>query len=63
MNPRMCSLYREGYNKWRDTKNPTAILSELCKINGIPTPEYRKLEVKVLNKIFKIPPDAVPEGN
>ncbi|XP_056293793.1 fer-1-like protein 4 [Pseudoliparis swirei] len=52
----------EGYNKWRDTKNPTAILSELCKINGIPSPEYRKLEVKVLNKIFKIPPDAVPEA-
>ncbi|TNN40616.1 Fer-1-like protein 4 [Liparis tanakae] len=55
-NPKM------SYNKWRDTKTPTAILSELCKINGIPSPEYRKLEVKVLNRIFKIPPDAVPEA-
>ncbi|XP_068450759.1 fer-1-like protein 4 isoform X2 [Clinocottus analis] len=52
----------EGYNIWRDVKNPSAILAELCKTNGIPSPEYRTSEVKVLNKIFKIPPDAVPEG-
>ncbi|XP_031705495.1 fer-1-like protein 4 [Anarrhichthys ocellatus] len=52
----------EGYNIWRDVKNPSAILAELCKTNGIPSPEYRPSEVKVLNKIFKIPPDAVPEG-
>ncbi|XP_034389646.1 fer-1-like protein 4 [Cyclopterus lumpus] len=52
---------KEGYNIWRDTKNPSAILAELCKTNGIPSPEYRKSEVKVLNRIFKIPPDAVPE--
>ncbi|KAM6946878.1 fer-1-like protein 4 [Lycodopsis pacificus] len=52
----------EGYNIWRDVKNPSAILAELCKTNGIPSPEYRLSEVKVLNKIFKIPPDAVPEG-
>lgn len=52
----------DGYNKWRDAKKPSAILAELCKKNGIPSPEYRASEVKVLNKIFKIPPDAVPEG-
>ncbi|XP_054473008.1 fer-1-like protein 4 [Anoplopoma fimbria] len=52
----------DGYNKWRDGKNPTAVLAELCKANGIPSPEYRVSQVKVLNKIFKIPPDAVPEG-
>uniref|UniRef100_A0A3Q3WRE7 C2 domain-containing protein n=1 Tax=Mola mola TaxID=94237 RepID=A0A3Q3WRE7_MOLML len=52
----------EGYNKWRDVKKPSTILAELCKTNGIPSPEYRTSEVKVLNKIFKIPPDAVPEA-
>ncbi|XP_028262078.1 fer-1-like protein 4 [Parambassis ranga] len=52
----------DGYNKWRDAKKPSTILAELCKKNGIPSPEYRTSEVKVLNKIFKIPLDAVPEG-
>ncbi|XP_028302961.1 fer-1-like protein 4 isoform X2 [Gouania willdenowi] len=52
----------DGYNQWRDAKKPSTILGELCKKNGIPTPEYRTSEVKVLNKIFKIPPDAVPEA-
>ncbi|XP_057703030.1 fer-1-like protein 4 isoform X2 [Corythoichthys intestinalis] len=51
----------DGYNAWRDAKKPSVILSELCKTNGIPPPEYRMTEVKILNKIFKIPPDAVPE--
>ncbi|XP_056157898.1 fer-1-like protein 4 [Lampris incognitus] len=51
----------DGYNKWRDAKRPSAILVELCRKNGIPSPEYRPSEVKVLNKIFKIPPDALPE--
>lgn len=59
----MCSCSgRDGYNKWRDAKKPTTILAELCRTNGIQSPEYRTNEVKVLNKIFKIPPDAVPEG-
>lgn len=48
---------------WRDGKKPSAILAELCKSNGVPPPEYRMSEVKVLNRIFKIPPDAVPEGS
>ncbi|KAM6927320.1 LOW QUALITY PROTEIN: fer-1-like protein 4 [Xenentodon cancila] len=52
----------DGYNMWRDAKRPSTILAELCRKNGIPSPEYRTSEVKVLNKIFKIPPDAVPEG-
>ncbi|CAJ1052063.1 fer-1-like protein 4 [Xyrichtys novacula] len=51
----------DGYNKWRDSKKPSAILAELCRKNGIMSPEFRTSEVKVLNKIFKIPPDAVPE--
>lgn len=55
-------LSSDGYNKWRDAKKPTTILAELCRSNGIAPPEYRPSEVKVLNKIFKIPPDAVPEG-
>lgn len=52
---------RDGYNMWRDSKKPTVILSELCRKNSIPTPEYRESEVKVLNKIFKVPPEAFPE--
>uniref|UniRef100_A0A4W6CNI3 Fer-1 like family member 4 n=1 Tax=Lates calcarifer TaxID=8187 RepID=A0A4W6CNI3_LATCA len=52
----------DGYNKWRDAKKPSTVLAELCRKNGIPSPEYRTSEVKVLNKIFKIPPDAVPEA-
>ncbi|KAM3621093.1 uncharacterized protein V6R79_006015 [Siganus canaliculatus] len=51
-----------GYNVWRDAKKPSAILAELCRKNGIMSPEYRTSEVKVLNKIFKIPPDAIPEA-
>uniref|UniRef100_H3CIC0 Fer-1 like family member 4 n=1 Tax=Tetraodon nigroviridis TaxID=99883 RepID=H3CIC0_TETNG len=51
----------DGYNKWRDAKKPTTILAELCRSNDVEPPEYRPSEVKVLNKIFKIPPDAVPE--
>ncbi|KAM9860161.1 fer-1-like protein 4 [Aulostomus maculatus] len=51
----------DGYNCWRDAKKPTIILAELCRHNRIPSPEYRPSQVKVLNKIFKIPPDAVPE--
>uniref|UniRef100_A0A7N6FFA4 C2 domain-containing protein n=1 Tax=Anabas testudineus TaxID=64144 RepID=A0A7N6FFA4_ANATE len=52
----------DGYNKWRDAKKPSTILGELCRKNGIPSPEYRTSEIKVLNKIFKIPTEAVPEG-
>uniref|UniRef100_A0A665XBH9 Fer-1 like family member 4 n=1 Tax=Echeneis naucrates TaxID=173247 RepID=A0A665XBH9_ECHNA len=48
----------DGYNMWRDAKKPSAILAELCRKNGIPSPEYRTSEVKVLNKIFKIPPET-----
>ncbi|KAM8756787.1 fer-1-like protein 4 [Acanthopagrus schlegelii] len=52
----------DGYNAWRDAKKPSAILAELCRKNGIPSPEYRASVVKVLNKIYKIPPDAIPEA-
>uniref|UniRef100_A0A8C4Z2Y8 C2 domain-containing protein n=1 Tax=Gadus morhua TaxID=8049 RepID=A0A8C4Z2Y8_GADMO len=56
-----CGLAQDGYNKWRDSKNPSSVLAGLCRSSGIDPPEFRPLEVKVLNKIFKIPPDAVPE--
>uniref|UniRef100_W5MHL5 Fer-1 like family member 4 n=1 Tax=Lepisosteus oculatus TaxID=7918 RepID=W5MHL5_LEPOC len=52
---------KEGYNQWRDSKKPSAILADLCRKNGIPSPEYRESEVKVLNKIFKVPNEAFPE--
>ncbi|MBN3298130.1 OTOF protein, partial [Amia calva] len=44
---------KEGYNQWHDAKKPTAILADLCRKNGIPSPEYREAEVKVLNKLVK----------
>jgi len=59
---RLSCDFRDGYNKWRDAKKPTAILLELCRKNGIPSPEYRESEIKVLNMIFKIPNEAFPEG-
>uniref|UniRef100_A0A8C5CLV0 C2 domain-containing protein n=1 Tax=Gadus morhua TaxID=8049 RepID=A0A8C5CLV0_GADMO len=51
----------DGYNKWRDSKNPSSVLAGLCRSSGIDPPEFRPLEVKVLNKIFKIPPDEEAE--
>ncbi|XP_034979498.2 fer-1-like protein 4 [Zootoca vivipara] len=51
----------EGYNMWRDAFKPTHILDSLCKKNSLPSAEYRREEVKVNNKIFKIPPEAFPE--
>ncbi|XP_032930543.1 fer-1-like protein 4 [Catharus ustulatus] len=50
-----------GYNMWRDAFKPTQILDSLCKKNSIPAPEYRWEEIKVGNKIFKVPPEAFPE--
>ncbi|KAK3536663.1 hypothetical protein QTP86_015460, partial [Hemibagrus guttatus] len=52
---------KDGYNQWRDSKKPCALLVELCRKNGIPSPEYRESAVKVLNKIFKIPNEDFPE--
>ncbi|NWU99340.1 FR1L4 protein, partial [Upupa epops] len=46
---------------WRDAFKPTQILDSLCKKNSLPAAEYRRQEVKVDNKIFKVPPDAFPE--
>ncbi|KAG8446273.1 hypothetical protein GDO86_013923 [Hymenochirus boettgeri] len=51
----------EGYNKWRDAFKPSQILNSLCKKHTLPTPEYRREEVKVNNKIFKIPSEAFPQ--
>lgn len=53
---------RTGYNAWRDAFKPTQILDSLCKKSSLPAAEYRREEVKVDNKIFKVPPEAFPEG-
>ncbi|XP_051887398.1 fer-1-like protein 4 isoform X2 [Pristis pectinata] len=53
----------EGYNAWRDCLKPTQILKKLCKDLQLPEPEYRLEEVKVSNKIFKIPNDLLPIEN
>ncbi|XP_010139718.1 PREDICTED: fer-1-like protein 4, partial [Buceros rhinoceros silvestris] len=50
-----------GYNTWRDAFKPTQILDSLCKKNSLPAAEYRQEEVKVDNKIFKVPPEAFSE--
>ncbi|XP_010084354.1 PREDICTED: fer-1-like protein 4, partial [Pterocles gutturalis] len=50
-----------GYNMWRDAFKPTQILDSLCKKNSLPAAEYRWEEVKVDNKIFKVPPEAFSE--
>uniref|UniRef100_A0A674K2Y2 C2 domain-containing protein n=1 Tax=Terrapene triunguis TaxID=2587831 RepID=A0A674K2Y2_9SAUR len=52
----------DGYNMWRDAFKPTQILESLCKKSSLPSAEYRREEVKVNNKIFKVPPEAFPEG-
>ncbi|NWH80592.1 FR1L4 protein, partial [Piaya cayana] len=46
---------------WRDAFKPTQILDSLCKKNSLPAAEYRREEVKVDNKIFKVPSEAFPE--
>ncbi|XP_053551406.1 fer-1-like protein 4 [Bombina bombina] len=51
----------DGYNKWRDAFKPSQILSSLCKKHTLPSPEYRSEEIKVNNKIFRIPNEAFPE--
>ncbi|XP_073539819.1 fer-1-like protein 4 [Phyllobates terribilis] len=51
----------EGYNEWRDAFKPSQILSSLCKKHSLPAPEYRREEIKVNNKIFKVPNEAFPE--
>ncbi|XP_054702023.1 fer-1-like protein 4 isoform X3 [Grus americana] len=50
-----------GYNMWRDAFKPTHILDSLCKKNSLPAAEYRQEDVKVDNKIFKVPPEAFPQ--
>uniref|UniRef100_A0A8C0FQW1 C2 domain-containing protein n=1 Tax=Bubo bubo TaxID=30461 RepID=A0A8C0FQW1_BUBBB len=52
---------QNGYNMWRDAFKPTQVLDSLCKKNSLPAAEYRWEEVKVDNKIFKVPPEAFPE--
>jgi hypothetical protein len=32
--------FSAGYNAWRDTKNPTIILNELCQTNNLNLPVY-----------------------
>ncbi|XP_078391487.1 fer-1-like protein 4 isoform X2 [Cetorhinus maximus] len=52
----------QGYNVWRDCLKPSQILTELCKDLQLSEPEYRIEEVKVNNKIFKMPNDPPPSG-
>ncbi|XP_043565934.1 fer-1-like protein 4 [Chiloscyllium plagiosum] len=54
---------QQGYNAWRDCLKPSQILTKLCKDLQLSEPEYRIGEVKVNNKIFKIPSDSQPMGN
>ncbi|KAG8565186.1 hypothetical protein GDO81_012752 [Engystomops pustulosus] len=51
----------DGYNAWRDAFKPSQILNSLCKKHSLPAPEYRREEVKVNNKLFRVPNEAFPE--
>uniref|UniRef100_A0AAY4DVH4 C2 domain-containing protein n=1 Tax=Denticeps clupeoides TaxID=299321 RepID=A0AAY4DVH4_9TELE len=46
---------KDGYNKWRDTKKPSAILAELCRKNAIPS--YFLLHTELLKKNKKTEDD------
>uniref|UniRef100_A0A4W3JUH3 Fer-1-like protein 4 n=1 Tax=Callorhinchus milii TaxID=7868 RepID=A0A4W3JUH3_CALMI len=52
----------QGYNAWRDSLKPTQLLAKLCKGLEIMDIEYRPEEVKVNNKIFKIPNDLLKKN-
>ncbi|KAL1786542.1 fer-1 4 [Sigmodon hispidus] len=50
----------DGYNAWRDAFRPSQILAGLCQHCGLPAPEYRTGAVKVGNKVFLTPSEALP---
>ncbi|XP_057637172.1 fer-1-like protein 4 [Chionomys nivalis] len=50
----------DGYNAWRDAFRPSQILAGLCQRCGLPAPEYRAGAVKVGNRVFLTPSEALP---
>ncbi|KAM7327020.1 hypothetical protein ACRRTK_013387 [Alexandromys fortis] len=50
----------DGYNAWRDAFRPSQILAGLCQRCGLPAPEYRAGAVKVDNRVFLTPSEALP---
>lgn len=56
------SACRDGYNAWRDAFRPSQILAGLCQRCGLPAPEYRAGAVKVGNRVFLTPSEALPSG-
>ncbi|XP_005363210.1 fer-1-like protein 4 [Microtus ochrogaster] len=50
----------DGYNAWRDAFRPSQILAGLCQRCGLPVPEYRAGAVKVGNRVFLTPSEALP---
>lgn len=41
-------ICRFGYNKWRDSRQPTQILSALCEEHGLDPPAYELQEHRVI---------------
>ncbi|XP_071444023.1 otoferlin-like [Hetaerina americana] len=50
-----------GYNAWRDPENPTTILKNLCEHYQIPTPTYKKNEIKIGESCFYCDYASAPE--
>ncbi|XP_041526645.1 fer-1-like protein 4 [Microtus oregoni] len=53
----------DGYNAWRDAFRPSQILAGLCQRCGLPAPEYRVGAVKVGNRVFLTPSEALPSDS
>lgn len=48
----------KGYNAWRDRERPTLILSQLCRRNNLPQPEYWEDYVLIGARKFHYPKNA-----
>ncbi|VVC37904.1 C2 domain [Cinara cedri] len=46
---------KDGYNRWRDTENPTNILHKLCLMHSLKPPIYMQNSVKIGSKQFYDP--------
>ena len=42
------NVYRFGYNKWRDSRQPTQLLLALCEEHGLDPPMYKLAEHRVV---------------
>lgn len=48
------TIFRTGYNRWRDPLKPSQILAKLCKDAKIDPPTYLNGTVRIDRKLFRI---------